>query len=34
MCPCGDSILVSQVTIEINKGLKVDRHYVDRGALG
>lgn len=30
MCPCGDSILVSQVTKEISEGLIVDRHNGDR----
>lgn len=33
MCPCGDSTLISQVTIGISKGLKVDRHN-DTGGLG
>lgn len=29
MCPCSDSVLVSRVTIDISKGLKVFRHDDD-----
>lgn len=33
MCPCGDSVLVSQVTIETSEGgLKVDRCDDDDGS--
>lgn len=34
MCPCGDSKLVSQVTIESSEGLKVDRRDDDDGSPG
>lgn len=31
MCPCADSTLISQVTIEISEGLKVGRQDDDGG---